>query len=216
MSIDLYFIGNCKEFMTYPKVYPISYGWGIEKDKKLRRPKDYNPNLPIVIDDSIAVITENRIILELTTYCQKGCILDLERPYSRFHQELFRVLEEKKIHPIWIPPEYKKHINKGYSMIPCDLPHNNWKSFCLAQKQQNPDGWVLEYHPLQVTKPYNTPKSQGKRYLSEAVCMTETGNHKLLYYDTVQTIMEKRRIAEDYGCKGIITIAEEWKLLHKK
>ena len=115
MSIDLYFIGNCKEFMTYPKVYPISYGWGIEKDKKLRRPKDYNPNLPIVIDDSIAVITENRIILELTTYCQKGCILDLERPYSRFHQELFRVLEEKKIHPIWIPPEYKK-IGKAFAL----------------------------------------------------------------------------------------------------
>lgn len=214
MSINLYFIGNCKEFMTYPNIYSVSYGWGIDAAGKLRKATKYDRTQPIVIDDSIIAPITTDFIRMLLPYCEKGCILDFERKPGQFHTELLQSLE--KISPIWLSPQYRKLAPKAYCMITCELPHNSWKSFCMAQNRQYGSKWVLEYHPLQITKECRNFKKQKIQYLPDAICMTDAKGNLLYYYDTVQTIMEKRNIAAQYGCQGMICIAEEWKNLRKK
>lgn len=216
MSIDLYFIGNCKEFMSYPKVYPVSYGWGVRQDGTLRCPKEHDSSLPIVIDDSITAIPSDEAIRTLLSSCRSGCILDLEKPLTKFHLVLLEGLKKAKIEPLWLPQKYTGYSATAYCMLSCEFPHNSWKSFCEAQSRRYQKGWALEYHPIWMETRNIPPLVTGKRYLSEAICMTDVRGNSIIYYDTVQTIMEKRKIAAHYGCQGIISIAEEWKGLSKK
>lgn len=216
MSIDLYLIGNCKEIMTFPQAKAISYGWGMDHRGNLRKPDIWNAEAPIVIDDSITGSVSVRFLSELLPYCKQGCILDLERKPSRFHNSLLFAMEQNHISPLWVPVAYCRNTTQAYKMVVSDLPHNSWRQFCTSQLKKGDEKWVLEYHPLQITKKLTyAKKSDRSFFLEEAVCMIKNEDRQVLYYDTADTVKEKLRIAEQCGCCGVIGIAEEWKSLKK-
>ena len=217
MSINLYFIGNCKDFMTYPTFRSLSYGWGINKNGGIRRPNENPTATPIVIDDSIALPVSAESLTELADCCGYGCILDFERQYSPFHAALISVLQKARVGPIWIPANYTKHCPEAIPLVLTELPHNSWKNYCISLERTYHTGWALEYHPVRISKPSSASSCSARRVLlRNALCITESNNGQIHYFDTVETIMEKIRIAEQYGCKGIIAIADEWKALRKK
>ena len=195
-------------------IHPISFGWGRTQEGSLRKPKEHNSHFPILFDDSIIGTIDEQFIQELLPYCSKGCILDWEQKPSKFHSQILQSLHENKVHPIWAPQKYISSTSNVYCMIPCELPHNSWKNYCATQQRLHKHGWTLEYHPLQFTTLNRYEK--GSTFLQDAVCMIESKNGRIYYYDTMQTIIEKRRIAAQFGCKGMIGIAEEWRNLRKK
>ena len=217
LSIDLYLIGNCKEFMTLPTIRPVSYGWGVTHDGNLRKPSDQRISGPIVLDDSIEAPISHEFTELLLPYCARGCILDWERKPSAFHFKLLDLLKHHKIQPIWLPKQFLCYAPGAYCMLLCELPHNSWRNFCTTQQQLYQNGWTLEYHPIDLSIHTSQIKdAKSPVFLREAICMTKVINGERIYYDTIQTILEKRKIAESYGCKGMIGIAEEWRTLRKK
>lgn len=216
MSIDLYFIGNCKEIVTYPTVHSLSYGWGMDEKGAVRHLSANTEETPIVIDDSIVPPVKEELLAKLVCCCKHGCILDFERQYSPFHGALISSLRKAKIAPIWIPENYKKYCPEAIPLVFTELPHNSWKNYCISQHQQYRKGWALEYHPVQLSKQSFSPIEKKRTVLRDALCITETKNGQVTYYDTIETILEKLRIAEQYGCKGMIGIADEWHKLRKK
>lgn len=212
MAIDLYFVGTCKEFVSIPNAKEISFGWGIDQIGKLRRPAHWLKDVPILIDDSITAKITDAFLQELLPYCQKGCILDFERKISRFHLLLLQFLKHNHIHPLWIPAMISKYAENPLIMALSDLPHNSWQNFCAAQKSLYGKSWVLEYHPLNIHhSSVGQTQIHKPVFLENAMCMAYNDGTELHYYDTIATITEKFKIAEEYGCRGILTIASEWK-----
>lgn len=211
MAIDMYFIGKCKEIMTLSKAREVSYGWGVTQNGKLRRPEQWLKNAPIVIDDSITARISESFLQTLLPYCDNGCILDFERKAEIFHLSMIRFLCLKQVRPLWVPANYSKLAQSALIITLCDLPHNSWRNFCAAQQNIYGNQWVMEYHPLNNRHTVNNQNIVPKPvYLDNAICMAQRNKDNLYYFDTIKTISEKIRIAEEYGCRGILSIAAEW------
>lgn len=214
MSIDLYFIGKCKDFVSTFNAKEVSYGWGINSRGDLRRPEQWIRNVPIVIDDSIVSRMTESFMQALLPYCEQGCILDFEKKPSQFHLTILNFFDRKKVSPLWIPANYFKYAPNAIAIAISDLPHNSWRSFCAAQYNLYADRWILEYHPLNKRHESATNNiTQKPLYLENAICMAHGNENYLHYYDTIYTIATKIKIAKEYGCQGVLAIASEWKTI---
>ena len=211
MAIDLYFVGKCKDFVSLSKIKEVSFGWGLDQHGNLRRPKEWIRNVPIVIDDSIPDKVTDKFLQMLLPYCEKGCILDFERKLSQYHLSVIRFLNQNEITPIWIPANYSRYAVNPDIIVVSDLPHNSWKSYCAAQKSLYGTRWVLEYHPVNIHfESVSRSKTYHPIFLDNALCMAYDNKNSLHYYDTSYTITTKLKIAEEYGCQGVLAIGSEW------
>ncbi len=210
MSIPLYLGVNCKESVTLPGAQAVSIGCGMTKNGELRRGKSFWSGTPLLIDDAVMALPTEKCWSEIRSLCAKGCILDFERSPGTFHSRFIQRLTEIKIAPLWLPEAYAAFAPKGIVLLSHSLPHNSWRQFCSGLNTRYPQRWALELQPVKCEKKLPQKQPQREFFLREAICQCKIRDDRILYYDTAQTLLQKLKIAESYGCQGGIALWTEW------
>ena len=212
MSNPLYFVTNCKESMTVSWASPLPMSCGLTKNGDLRMPQNFWKTNPLIFDDSFPVTPTENCLKNLKLICEKGSILDFERPGNHFHWRIIQTMEGWKVSPLWLPEAFAPMSEKALLMCNSSIPHNNWQQFCQSLQRKYPNRWVLEFQPICWEKKLPaTAKPQSPQYLEAAVCMCRVTENSVIYYDNLKTLQRKMQIARACGCQGGIALWEEWK-----
>lgn len=138
---------------------------------------------------------------------ENGCFFDFERPICAVHRTLLAALYPQKT-LLALPVRYLPLAPDALPVLSCPKPCNDWRQFLRLTQQAHPNGWMLEVIPWSYYAPNRANIRHGGS-LAQAVCEFRIEADALYYYDTGETLREKLRLAEMYGCRAAIGLESE-------
>lgn len=208
MSISVYLAVNREEFVNYPRNLLVQIGFGFHADGSVRIPRQSN-SIALVDDVHLPNISISAIQVLKSKF--QACILDFERAPNPIHKKLIQGLSGKKI--IALPARFHAFAPKSLPIVNCLEPCNSWVQFAEQAQKHYPHGWMLEIAPWHHEKVGIVQKNEG--FLPNALCNFRKKNDKVVYFDTKETLTEKLKVAENYGCKAAIALYSEVRQLNR-
>lgn len=203
MPISVYLVINGDETVNYPKNLLVQIGYGFKSDGSVRIPRQSIGVAALVDDMNLPNISSSAI--EILKSKIGSCIFDFERSEHPVHAKIIRGLSDKRI--IALPSRFYSYAPKALPIVNCQEPCNSWQQFASKMQQNFPHGWMLEITPWYHEKSGSVSAAEG--YLPNALCYFIRQNDKVIYYDTRETIREKLKLSQQYGCKAAIALYRE-------
>lgn len=209
LAIPLYFAANWKQFVYSPGKRWAQTGFGVTTGGALRLPQERIPDALCVIDDREvpADPVSDELLQALAEQCRSGCFLDFERPPLPFHAALLAALAQ--VTPLLVAQRFASGPVQALAVISCPQPCNSWAHFCRERAARWPGGWALEVTPWQHSVRSQLRCAAMPRFLPGALCRCRSGADGPVYYDDRETLLQKLAVAERYGCRAAIGLAEE-------
>ena len=206
MSISVYLAVKGEEFVNYPQNLLVQIGFGFHADGTVRVPK--RPKGIALIDD-IHLPNVSISAIQILKSKFQTCIFDFERTPDPIHKKLIQGMSGKKI--IALPARFHPLVSQVLPIVSCLEPCNSWAQFAEQNQKLYPRGWMLEITPWYHEKIGTIQKDEG--FLPNALCNFRKKKDKVIYFDTKETLTEKLKVAEKYGCKAAIALYCEVKRL---
>lgn len=217
MSIPCYYALEWKDSVNIFPHRAAQLGFGFREDGSARMPERQIADAPILIDDSVLPnrLPTEQALHRMAVAAQHGCFFDFERPVNRVATaimlSLFQLLPQT---PTVVPEEY--HIVCPEAFVSVQAPFcNNWRAFTQEAGKRYGQRWILEEMPWDLRFFLHCGQKRSG-LLKAALLRYESGEGLIRYYDTEETIQEKREIAATQGCRAAICLYQDIKQLHQQ